>query len=73
MENSPIYYGKNEGPSVVEATWKKSKLGAAALQRGRQRRAELGAPRGWTGGCAAEQPDSRGAEDHAPSHLHSLR
>ena len=27
MENSPIYYGKNEGPGVAEATWKKSKLG----------------------------------------------
>lgn len=29
---------KNEGLSVAEATWKKSKLGAGALQRGGQRR-----------------------------------
>ena len=67
MENSPIYYGKNEGPSIVEATWKKSKLGAAVLQRGRQRRAELGAPRGWTGGRAAGQQGCRGPRPVTPA------
>lgn len=69
MENSPIYYGKNEGPSVVEATWKKSKLGAACFSS----REEDSAGLSWehrVGGQGDAQtdgrPDSRGRRGPRP-------
>lgn len=66
---------KNEGLSVLpEATWKKSKLGAGALQRGGQAQvAERLAQRGWAGGVQTDSRTARGAEAvHALSPLHSL-